>query len=73
MFIALAVCGLTYVCLVQVSRTVISIFELSWNISECVNVGTYTSENRTPYLSLVTELFAIYAQQTPVHLVWGLL
>jgi hypothetical protein len=64
-------CAPVAVC--RVSRKVTSSFEWSWTISVNVNEGTHNHDSRTPYISLVTTLFTVYAQWTPVHLTWGLL
>jgi hypothetical protein len=40
---------------------------------QCDNEETYNHESRTPYISLVTALFTVFAQQGPEHLTWGLL
>jgi hypothetical protein len=46
----------------EVSGTVTSSFERSWKISECGNEKTNNHESKTPYISLVTALFTVYAQ-----------
>jgi len=46
----------------ELSRKVTSSFESSWTISERGNEETHNHESRTPYISLVTSLFAVYAQ-----------
>jgi len=53
-------CAPVAVC--NVSRTVKSSFKWSRKFSECGNKDTHIHECRTPYISLVTELFSIYAQ-----------
>jgi len=57
----------------EVSRTVTSSFVWSWTISVDVNEGIQDPEIWTQDSSFVTALFTIHAQQTPVHLMWGLL
>jgi hypothetical protein len=57
----------------EVCRTVTRRFERSGTISECGNEETHYHESRTPYFSLVTVLFTVYAQWPPAHLTWELL
>ena len=82
MFIARAMCGLTHVTVAALCSscslqkylgTVTGSFVWSWTISVNVNVGTQDPENWTQYRSFVSALFTVNAQQTPVHLTWGLL
>ena len=80
MFIAKAICGLTYVrvaalcssCSLQnyLERWPAALNEAERSLS---NEETHNHGSRTPYISLVTALFTVYAQWTPVHLTLGLL
>jgi hypothetical protein len=53
-------CAAVAVC--RLSRTVTGSFEWSWTISGCGNDKTRNHKSRTPYISLVTTLFTVYAQ-----------
>jgi hypothetical protein len=71
MFIAQAMCGLTYcnsrrlvlqLQSAEVSGTVTSSFEWSWTISVNVNEGIQDPQNWTQYSSFVSALFTVYAR-----------
>jgi hypothetical protein len=53
-------CAPVAVC--RLSRKMTGSFEWSWKICECGNEETHNHGSRTPYISLVTTLFAVYAQ-----------
>jgi len=72
MFIARAMCGLTYVILAAVwstyslqkylERWPAALCEAGWSVSVNVNERIQDPENWTQYSPFVTALFAVYAQ-----------
>jgi len=82
MFIARAVCGVMSTRVVALcsswslnkylERWQAALNEARWSLSFNGKEETHNPENWTQYTSLVTALFTVFSQLTPVHLTWGL-